>query len=444
MKKRLIAILLIAVMLMSSMVTYADKSIKDNAFDIIKNQVEIMRLKLDNVESFVAILKDLIPLMLAELKDIKESDWFKDNLALLYGMKIVEGDGKGNFLPNKEVTASEYLKMVVVALDNKNYKPVNGQWDKPYIDRALELGLIKKGEIANYRKPLNRYNMARVIVRACKEEYGDYNQYQGNVKDFSSIPNEYKEYVLKAYSKGIITGYTDGTFKGDNTMRRSEATAVIARLIDPSQRKMPEKIITEKDINEFMKNIDPRISRTAVTSPIIINGEIEQPNTIAANNFAREWLNDGFSMGATNSKDVDELMEKMADFAIDWMVLDNNIDYRNIDEYRKKAEQMLQQVHVTNYLNKTIKRYVDNKLVMEAEFYTDKNLVVVNPSMGIRGTVKFRYLEPTKPEYAGKNIKLNTWYEADVQLNLYITNKGEIKANGYRMIKGTRREVGGN
>lgn len=251
MKKRLIAIMLIIVMLMSSIVTYADKSIKENAFDIIKNQVAIMRLKLDNVESFVAILKDLIPLMLAELKDVKESDWFKDNLALLFGMKIVEGNEKNEFMPNKEVTGSEYLKMVVVALDNKNYAPVDGSWDKPYIDRALELGLVKKGEITDYRKPLNRYNMARIIVRACKEEYGDYNQYQGNIKDFNSIPTEFREYVLKAYSKGIINGYTDGTFGGEKTMRRSEATAVIARLIDPSQRVTPEKPVN----NDFIEPI---------------------------------------------------------------------------------------------------------------------------------------------------------------------------------------------
>lgn len=188
-KKRLISIILITVMLMSSIVAYADKSIKDNALDIIKNQVEIMRLKLDNVESFIAILKDLIPLMLAELRDVKESDWFKDNLALLFGMKIVEGNENNEFMPNKEVTGSEYLKMVVVALDNKNYAPVDGEWDKPYIERALELGLVKKGEISNYRKPLNRYNMARIIVRACKEEYGDYNQFKGYIKDFNSIPN---------------------------------------------------------------------------------------------------------------------------------------------------------------------------------------------------------------------------------------------------------------
>lgn len=266
--KRTIAIMLITIMLMTSLTAYADKTIGENALDILKNQLEVIKLQAQNMQSFVAIVKDLIPIMLEKFKDVKETDWYKDNLALLFGMDVVEGNEKGDFMPNKKLTGSEYLKMVVVALDGKKNKPVNGIWDKPYINRALELGLVKKGEIADYSEPLNRYNMARIIVRACKEEYGDYNQYQNNIKDYDNIPREFKEYVLKTYSKGLINGYTDGTFKGDKTMRRSEATAVIARLIDPSQRVTPQKPKEEKPVvkldNPVMQMVYDNISDLVV------------------------------------------------------------------------------------------------------------------------------------------------------------------------------------
>ena len=239
--KRTIAVILITVMLMTGVTVNADTSMGEKAMSMIKNQLEILRLQAKNVQSFVAIMEDLIPLVLSELKDIKESDWFTENVALLYGMNIVQGDGAGHFLPNKEVTGSEYLKMVVVALDNKTYTAAAGQqWEKPYIDRALELGIVKSGEIADYRSPLNRYNMARIIVRACDESFNNYEMYQSSITDYKKIPAEYKEYVLKAYSKGIITGYPDNTFGGTNIMKRSEATAVIARLIEPGQRKVPK------------------------------------------------------------------------------------------------------------------------------------------------------------------------------------------------------------
>ena len=259
--KRTIAVILITVMLMTGVTVNADTSMGEKAMSMIKNQLEILRLQAKNVQSFVAIMEDLIPLVLSELKDIKESDWFTENVALLYGMNIVQGDGAGHFLPNKEVTGSEYLKMVVVALDNKTYTAAAGQqWEKPYIDRALELGIVKSGEIADYRSPLNRYNMARIIVRACDESFNNYEMYQSSITDYKKIPAEYKEYVLKAYSKGIITGYPDGTFGGTNTMKRSEATAVIARLIDPSQRKAPKlanDLLTVELISEAQVDLHP-------------------------------------------------------------------------------------------------------------------------------------------------------------------------------------------
>lgn len=253
--KRTIAILLIAIMLMASITVYADNGIIDGITNLFDNTVEIIKLQIKSVETVIDMISELVPKMLAAFKDVKESDWFKDNLALLYGLGVTEGDGQGNFAPNKELTGSEYLKMVVVALDNQQYKVQDGSdWDKPYIERAKALGLVKEEEINNFRKPLNRYNMARIIVRACDESYGNYQQYEGYIKDYKNIPEEYKEYVLKAYSKGLINGYTDGTFGGEKTMRRSEATAVIARLLDPSQRVVPQKPV-EPNIDNDLVNV---------------------------------------------------------------------------------------------------------------------------------------------------------------------------------------------
>lgn len=241
--KKTIAIMLITVMLVTGISVSADSEIGAKALDMINNQLEIVRLQTENVQSFIAILKDLIPLMLEKFKDVKETDWYKENLALLFGMGIVQGDDKDNFNPNKEVTGSEYLKMVVVAKDGKTYTSELGEpWDVPYISRAIQLGLIDLSEIsvAKLRSPLNRYSMAEIIMKACDETYGDYSIYRNILKDYGRMPAEFKEFVLKACSKGIITGYPDGTFGGGKTMKRSEATAVIARFIDTNQRVTPQ------------------------------------------------------------------------------------------------------------------------------------------------------------------------------------------------------------
>lgn len=329
--KKTIAIILITVMLMTGVTVNADTSIGEKAMSMIKNQLEILRLQAKNVQSFVAIMEELIPLVLSELKDIKKSDWFTENVALLYGMNIVQGDGLGNFLPNKEVTGSEYLKMVVVALDNETYKaPAGQQWDKPYIDRALELGLVKSGDIADYRKPLNRYNMARIIVRACAETYGDYSKYQNSLTDYSRMPAEFKDFVLKAYSKGIINGYPDGTFGGENTMKRSEATAVIARLIDPNQR------ITPKDpsqLSEYEKLVAKIKAGNYTKDDLIAKSVIELDKQKKDKNYVPEPIIKNIPNGDDSSFAWLELVN-YRDYADDVMIKVHCTNFTDINEIR--------------------------------------------------------------------------------------------------------------
>ncbi len=179
--------------------------------------------------------------------DIPENAWYKDYVDFLSPKSIVQGNDKGEFMPSNKVRYNEYLKMVVVALENKTYTASEGEdWDKPYIDKAYELGLITN-KTKDYNTPIDRYEMAKIIVKACKEEYGDYNKYKSSISDFNTIPSEYQEYVLKAFSKGFITGKdSKGTFDGSATMQRCESVAVIARLLDKDMRILPGEPVKEE------------------------------------------------------------------------------------------------------------------------------------------------------------------------------------------------------
>jgi len=42
--------------------------------------------------------------------------------------------------------------------------------------------------------------------------------------------------VLKLYRSGIIGGYEDGSYKPDNEISRSEASAIFTRIVVESQR----------------------------------------------------------------------------------------------------------------------------------------------------------------------------------------------------------------
>lgn len=173
--------------------------------------------------------------------DVKETDWFYESVMTLSGAGIINGYPSGDFHPDGTINADAFIKMAVTALGYTGL--VNGPeyWASTYIDKARELGLVIDGEFSSYTRPICRNEMARIVIRALDEEYPDnLPAYKSLITDYASIHPGYRDYAVKAYCKGILTGYTDGSFRGENTATRAEAATIIHRLIDPSVRKVPQ------------------------------------------------------------------------------------------------------------------------------------------------------------------------------------------------------------
>lgn len=178
------------------------------------------------------------------LKDLKESDWFYENVMILVNKGIIEGDTNGNFLPNQSMTVDQFIKTMVIAL---GYPLEKGKdyWAQPFIDKAIDLGVVKNGDFASYKNSITRGEMAMLTVRVVEMLEGAKTYtYIGNeeyklvnsISDYSSIKSEQKAYVLKAYELGTITGYPGGSFKAGSSLKRSEACTVIRRVIDEKER----------------------------------------------------------------------------------------------------------------------------------------------------------------------------------------------------------------
>ena len=115
-------------------------------------------------------------------------------------------------------------------------------WAVPYLDKAFELGLITEQD-TKFKLvgiPCTRGEMAKVITRAVEylkeEPVADTSTYIAKLNDYDRMKEEYKPYVLQAYAKGILSGYDDGTFRDDGLLTRAEASSVLVRLIDKSER----------------------------------------------------------------------------------------------------------------------------------------------------------------------------------------------------------------
>jgi len=169
------------------------------------------------------------------------SHWAKAYIEQLAGSGAIKGYTDGTFRPDNKITRAEFTAILLRALGNDVGQPENGEWYEYYMQEAINKGYVLEGEFDNVNKNITRGEMARMIVRAMNETYPDnMADYAKQIKDYSKTPDEYKEYVLKAYVKGIITGRPGGIFAYSDTATRAEASTMIVRLIDSSKRIVPE------------------------------------------------------------------------------------------------------------------------------------------------------------------------------------------------------------
>ena len=173
------------------------------------------------------------------LTDVQDH-WAKETIGYLVESGIVNGYDDGTFKPEDTVQVDAFIKMVVTSLGH-TLENGSSYWASTFINKAKELGLVKEGEFDTYESPINRAEMARMIVRALQEEYPDnLDEYKALITDYDTIADPYKAYIVKAYTKGIITGYEDGSFKPEQNATRAEAATMIVRMLDAEQRKVPE------------------------------------------------------------------------------------------------------------------------------------------------------------------------------------------------------------
>lgn len=189
--------------------------------------------------------------------DVKEDDWFYNNLSELKSQNIISGFPDGSFRGNSKLTIDQTIKMLTQAF-GYTLEKADGYWAQNYINKANSLKWFKDLSISNYKVNINRYETCKIIVNAFGEtiSYPDnINDYNIYIKDYDSIPEKYKLDVLKSYYLGIISGYPDGNFNGNNSLTRAESTSIIYRIINSVKRIIPIDPISVSKLNEVFNEV---------------------------------------------------------------------------------------------------------------------------------------------------------------------------------------------
>lgn len=176
--------------------------------------------------------------------DVPSNHWAYDNVKRITELGGFNGYEDGTFQPDNKMTHEEFLT-VVTALAYRgdvNAAPASlignswADWAKPTFNAAADMGLITSADtdLTVGGTPITRAEMAKIISRTL-----DYlgkaqtaNPDTSKITDWNSVSADYQPYVAEVYSKGIITGYDDGSFAPSNSLTRAEASTVIVRMID--------------------------------------------------------------------------------------------------------------------------------------------------------------------------------------------------------------------
>ena len=202
------------------------------------------------------LLLSVIPVSAASgFTDVKESDWFYQSVSTVAGQGIINGYTDGTFRPNNTVTYGEFLSMAMKATGDEieDTRQPGDHWSVSFYNHGIEKGFYNASQISksDLTKPIDRGYMAVVISGILGDDLklseAETKALKKNLKDVSGA---LEQDIIRTYAAGIISGYTDQTFRPNNTLLRSHAASVIWKLVDVTQRSIPE-ITKEKELSSF-------------------------------------------------------------------------------------------------------------------------------------------------------------------------------------------------
>lgn len=191
-----------------------------------------MNKKLISAITLSAILIAPTNILAKTFSDVNNNDWFYSVVNELSYKGIISGYEDNTFKPQKSVSYAEFLTLLNNSIGEKqspDYKN-SEEWYKPTFDYLKNKGVI--ANIANPNAEITRNEMAKYLslgLEKLKNQKIDTTT-PASIKDFDSIPNEYKDLVASVVNAGLIKGDENQNFNGSKSLTRAETAVIIKGL----------------------------------------------------------------------------------------------------------------------------------------------------------------------------------------------------------------------
>ena len=195
----------------------------------LTNKIKIMAVA-------AAVVTGMTSISAMSYSDVKESDWFYDNITEMSEKGLMTGYEDGSFRPSGQITYAELITILKRTVTGSAEKSDSGHWAKENVSYAYEHGWYDYDEIneQTYDKPVPRYMAVKLTalsldIPKTENDEGVYWHYMNEIKDFNSINGRYAYMVVRAYNDGVLKGDESGNFNPDSTLTRAEACAMVSR-----------------------------------------------------------------------------------------------------------------------------------------------------------------------------------------------------------------------
>lgn len=177
-----------------------------------------------------------------KFSDVPQDYWAFRYIAEMAERGVLSGYPDGKFYPNSQVTRAEFAKIMTVAAGLGITQPTMQifsdvkitEWYAPYVHTAKEyLSAYNQNGSSYYlpNAPALREDIAVALVKLKGYSItgADMTALLRMFSDYQSISESAKIYVASAVENGLISGYDDGTFRGQNGITRAEAATLLWR-----------------------------------------------------------------------------------------------------------------------------------------------------------------------------------------------------------------------
>ncbi|KGF36783.1 S-layer protein [Peptoniphilus lacrimalis DNF00528] len=263
-----------------------------------------MNKKLISAITLSAILIAPTNILAKTFSDVNNNDWFYSVVNELSDKGIISGYEDNTFKPQKAVSYAEFLTLLNNSIGEKqspDYKN-SEEWYKPTFDYLKQKGVITN--IQNPNAEITRNEMAKYLslgLEKLKNQKIDTTA-PTSIKDFDSLPNEYKDLVASVVNAGLIKGDENQNFNGSKSLTRAETAVIIKGLggevkpVDEAKKPTPDKPVAQVKgypamegtdkygkpykiqqaiVDRFPENRNPNLSGANAQQPIV-NPELLQ------------------------------------------------------------------------------------------------------------------------------------------------------------------------